>query len=106
METIIWLVIVIAVAIAVSAAALYHQRIIDARDVPRPELEERSARHSFDPEATVDDKFLATLARLAITAWSSMPTASSTTCRVDMEEVARPLRILRTVHLKKRRPSP
>jgi hypothetical protein len=37
METMIWLIIVIAVAIAVSAAALYHQRIIDARDVPRQE---------------------------------------------------------------------
>jgi hypothetical protein len=38
MEMIIWLVIVIVVAIAVSAAALYHHRIIDARDVSRPDL--------------------------------------------------------------------
>jgi hypothetical protein len=38
METMIWLIIVIAVAIAVSAAALYHQRVIDARDVPRQDL--------------------------------------------------------------------
>ena len=37
METIIWLVIVIAVAIAVSGAALYHHRIIDGRDEPRPD---------------------------------------------------------------------
>jgi hypothetical protein len=38
MEMIIWLVIAIAGAIAVWMAARHHHRLIDGRDVPRPDI--------------------------------------------------------------------